>query len=78
VAWGGAAEDDNLVTTCWPCNARKGDLTLARLGWQLLPVDVDDTWDGLTRFYRDLWHQARCANPKLHHDWANALDVQLD
>jgi 5-methylcytosine-specific restriction endonuclease McrA len=77
-AWGGSADDDNLVTACWPCNARKGDLSLARLGWERLPVDVDDGWDGLTRFYRDLWQEAGRPNPKLHHDWASALGVEID
>ena len=27
--------EGNLVTTRWPCNVRKGDLTLEQLGWRL-------------------------------------------
>ena len=77
-AWGGPADDENLVTACWPCNARKGDVSLARLGWERVPVNADDAWDGLTRYYRALWQAARCPNPKLHHDWANALAVGID
>ena len=40
-ALGGAwLEESNLVTACWPCNARKGDLTLEQLGWPLRTVRV--------------------------------------
>jgi 5-methylcytosine-specific restriction endonuclease McrA len=74
---GGSADDNNLVTACWPCNARKADLSLARLGWELLPIPADDAWDGLTRFYNDLWQHAGCPKPNLHHDWASALSVEI-
>lgn len=74
---GGSADDENLVTACWPCNARKADLSLAVLGWERLPVPGDDSWDGLTRFYRDLWQHAGRPKPNLHLDWARALGIDI-
>jgi 5-methylcytosine-specific restriction endonuclease McrA len=78
VAGGGSAFDEaNLVTACWPCNAKKADLSLARLGWELLPIS-DDDWDGLTRFYRRLWNEAGRPKERLHRDWARGLGVGVD
>jgi HNH endonuclease len=64
----------NLVTACWPCNARKGDLSLRLLGWELLAVSETE-WDGLTRFYRPLWNLAGQPNPRLHSGWMRALGI---
>lgn len=75
---GGPADDENLVTACWPCNARKADLSLARLGWALRSIPVDEPWDGLTRFYGHLWQRAGRPKPSLHHEWASALSVEID
>jgi 5-methylcytosine-specific restriction endonuclease McrA len=75
---GGPANDENLVTACWPCNARKADLSLARLGWALQPAPSDERWDGLTRFYRQLWQRAGRPNARLHREWASALGVEID
>jgi hypothetical protein len=70
---GGAWLDvDNLVTACWPCNARKGDISLSRLGWELLPIPQDD-WDGLTRYYAALWRAAGAPKPDYHRSWMKAL-----
>jgi 5-methylcytosine-specific restriction endonuclease McrA len=74
-AWGSDWRTrDNLVTACWPCNARKGDLSLELLGWELLPVSEVE-WDGLTRFYRPLWNEAGQPKPRLHGSWMQALGV---
>ena len=70
---GGAwLEESNLVTACWPCNARKGDLTLEQLGWQLRAVD-ESSWDGLSGFYRDLWEIAGKPTKEAHPKWLQAL-----
>jgi HNH endonuclease len=70
---GGAwLEESNLVTACWPCNARKGDLTLEQLGWQLRAVD-ESSWDGLSGFYRDLWQFAGKPTDEAHPKWLQAL-----
>lgn len=65
---------DNLVTACWGCNRRKGDLRLAELGWSLVePHDVH--WRGLTELFRPLWEAA--GRPQLSEDertWMRAVD----
>lgn len=38
---------DNLVTACWNCNRRKGDLDLDEIGWALVEPR-DEEWKGLT------------------------------
>ena len=45
IVLGGTDDDDNLVTACWPCNQRKGDLPLT------LPLvdPADSTWCGADR-----------------------------
>ena len=50
-AAGGTNDDENLVTSCWPCNFSKGSDTLDELGLSD-PRDrppIMDDWDGLTR-----------------------------
>jgi 5-methylcytosine-specific restriction endonuclease McrA len=75
-AWGGDwLAESNLVTACWPCNARKGDLTLAQLGWRKLEVN-SSAWDGLTGAYPKLWDAAGRPNPRLHLDWMRCLGLQ--
>jgi hypothetical protein len=56
-AWSGKWDvEPNLVTACNPCNAAKSDLPLSALpGWQLKAIRVDESWDGLTRFYPGLY-----------------------
>ena len=54
VVLGGTDDDDNLVTACWPCNQRKGDLPLT----SPLVEPVDANWCGLTDRYRALWNKA--------------------
>ncbi len=46
--------ETNLVTACWGCNRRKGDLTLRELGWNLRDP-ADPTWHGLTELYEPAW-----------------------
>lgn len=53
-AHGGDNNLENLVTACWPCNVRKGELTLDRLGWKVHQV-ADTEWVGLTDLYPRLW-----------------------
>lgn len=65
-------EESNLVTACWPCNARKGDLTLEQLGWPLREV-AESSWDGLSSFYRDLWKIAGEPTDEGHPQWLQAL-----
>jgi len=75
-AWGGDWSDpSNLVTACWPCNARKGDLTLHQLGWSKLPISEQD-WDGLTGQYSALWERAGKPKPVLHLSWMKCVGVQ--
>jgi len=70
---GGAwLEESNLATACWPCNARKGDLTLEQLGWELRAV-AESSWDGLTSFYRQLWEIAGRPTAEAHPEWLRAL-----
>lgn len=55
IAGGGdPVAEDNLVTACWGCNRRKGDLTLEELGW-LLRAPINPTWRGLTELYEPAW-----------------------
>jgi HNH endonuclease len=66
-------DESNLVTACWPCNARKGDLTLEKLGWELRPVG-ESSWDGLSGFYRQLWEIAGRPTAEAHPLWLRALN----
>lgn len=63
IAGGGDPLDEgNLVTACWGCNRRKGDLTLEELGWELREP-ADPHWRGLTELYEPAWTAA--GRPKL-------------
>lgn len=66
--------ENNLVTACWPCNSRKSDISLARLGWELRPIPPA-SWDGLTSHYRSLWESAGHPKPRYHQSWMSALSV---
>jgi 5-methylcytosine-specific restriction endonuclease McrA len=66
-------DPENLVTACWPCNARKGDLTLELLDWGLLPIPGPDGWSGLTGSYERLWSIAGEPDPKVHRPWISAF-----
>lgn len=70
---GGAWLDpDNMVTACWPCNARKADFTLQQLDWELRQPQ-DEEWDGLTGYYSALWDIAGWPKPEYHRAWMSAL-----
>ncbi len=63
-AHGGSDQDlDNLVTACWPCNARKGDLP-ANLVEFVRHEPHDYSWDGLTSLYPSLWSAIRDRVPE--------------
>lgn len=56
---------ENLVTACWGCNRRKGDLRLEEIGWSLSdPQDKD--WMGLAERFNPLWE--RMGRPQLSED----------
>jgi 5-methylcytosine-specific restriction endonuclease McrA len=64
---------DNLVTACWNCNRRKGDLLLEEIGWSLVDPR-DKRWKGLTELFRPLWEAA--GRPSLSEDesaWMRAV-----
>lgn len=66
VAWGGPQKDPaNLVTSCWPCNRRKGDLRLEELGWELRDP-ASSEWDGLLGLYQRAYTAA--GHPPLTED----------
>ncbi|HZN73546.1 MAG TPA: HNH endonuclease [Micromonosporaceae bacterium] len=65
----------NLVTACWGCNRRKGDLRLDELGWSLIEPSIP-SWQGLTELFRPLWEAA--GQPPLTEDeraWMRAVDT---
>jgi len=53
-AGGDPVDPDNLVTACWGCNRRKGDLRLEEIGWSLVEPS-DQGWNGLTELFYPLW-----------------------
>ncbi|WP_425459493.1 HNH endonuclease [Georgenia muralis] len=65
--------EGNLVTACWGCNRRKGDLRLDELGWALRePADPD--WKGLADLFEPAWIGA--GRPLLGEDekaWMRAI-----
>jgi len=66
IADGGDPVDEaNLVTACWGCNRRKGDLRLSEIGWSLVEP-ADKTWNGLTELFYPLWEAA--GRPQLGED----------
>ena len=54
---GDPVDPANLVTACWGCNRRKGDLRLDEIGWSLVEP-ADKTWKGLTELFFPLWEVA--------------------
>ena len=65
----------NLVTACWGCNRRKGDLRLDELGWSLIEPSIRN-WHGLTELFRPLW--AAAGRPPLseaERAWMRAVDT---
>lgn len=58
-----------MACVCWICNRIKGDLTLDQLGWELRPIPPDMGWDGLTRYYRQLWELAGSPKTADHGLW---------
>jgi hypothetical protein len=74
IAHGGSNDDENLATACWPCNAIKSDFTLELLGWTLRPIS-DGDWDGLTRYYRELWKAAGRPKDRYHENWMALLGL---
>jgi 5-methylcytosine-specific restriction endonuclease McrA len=65
----------NLVTACWGCNRRKGDLRLDELDWPLIDP-ANPTWQGLTEVFRPLWNAA--GRPPLsedEHAWMRAVET---
>lgn len=71
---------ENLVTACWPCNVRKGDLDPELLGMNVREVGPPD-WDGLTTLYPVLWNRVEGRAPlkeqKSHQKWLKAFEVAL-
>ena len=78
LAWtlGGTNDPENLVCACWICNRVKGDLTLDQLGWELRPISADPDWDGLTRYYRQLWELAGSPKTADHPFWLRLFDAR--
>ncbi|HLZ20703.1 MAG TPA: HNH endonuclease [Ktedonobacterales bacterium] len=76
-ALGGPSAESNLVTACWPCNAKKGDLTLDQLGWSPRAIAEQEAWAGLTGQYSALWERAGKPKPVLHLSWMKCVGVQL-
>jgi len=50
-ARGGPDDANNWVTCSMKTNAAKSNWTLEELNWQLRPVNENDEWDGLSRWY---------------------------
>jgi 5-methylcytosine-specific restriction endonuclease McrA len=64
---GDPVDPANLVTACWGCNRRKGDLRLDEIGWSLVEP-ADKAWKGLTELFFPLWKAA--GQPDLSEDEA--------
>ena len=67
---------ENLVTACNPCNSIKADFDLEQLGWELQPTP-DSDWDGLTRFYPDVWLAAGRPSADYHVAWMADLGIRV-
>ena len=67
--------EGNLVTACWPCNGRKADFTLERLGWRVIEPP-NSKWDGLVSYYAPLWQIAGRPKPAYHLAWMRALGLE--
>ena len=74
IAGGGSPVDvDNLATSCWGCNRRKGDMTITDLNWTIRKP-TDPNWRGLSDLYQPLWKVA--GQPKVGDDemsWMRAV-----
>jgi 5-methylcytosine-specific restriction endonuclease McrA len=64
---GDPVDPANLVTACWGCNRRKGDLRLDEIGWSLVEP-ADKAWKGLTELFFPLWEAV--GRPDLSEDEA--------
>jgi 5-methylcytosine-specific restriction endonuclease McrA len=67
----------NLVTACWGCNRRKGDLRLEEIGWALVEP-ADHEWHGLEELFNPLWETV--GRPQLSEDetwWLKATASRL-
>lgn len=49
--------ETNVVTACWGCNRRKGDLRLEEIGWTLQEPG-DPHWKGLADLFEPAWISA--------------------
>ena len=67
---GGTDDLDNLVTACWPCNARKGDFALQEFGREPRPPAATN-WDGLSSHFPAFW--AAAGQPAAMRPWVSAL-----
>ena len=70
---GGWTDPDNHVTACVCCNTRKGNASLAELGWTL--TEPTAGWDGLVPLYAPIWERADRPRPEFHVRWLRALGV---
>ncbi|MGH3695672.1 MAG: HNH endonuclease [Pseudonocardiaceae bacterium] len=64
---GDPVDPANLVTACWGCNRRKGDLRLDEIGWSLVEP-ADKAWKGFTELFFPLWEAV--GRPDLSEDEA--------
>lgn len=75
VVHGGTDDVENLVTACTPCNSIKADFSLEILGWEMQPVGEIE-WDGLGRYYVELWEHAGRPKEAYHTAWMTALSLK--
>jgi hypothetical protein len=75
VTRGGSSARDNLVTSCWRCDATKADSLLSEVGWPEpeLGPRPRESWRGLTEHYRMLWEAAGRPEPGRHERWIRVL-----
>jgi len=65
-AKGGKTTWDNVVTSCYKCNSKKGSLTLAEIGWKIKK-----------RPAKPAWHPSIGIGSRMvpHKEWRNFLDL---
>ena len=63
---GGKTTWDNVVTSCYKCNSKKGSSTLAELGWKLLKVPEKPSWHPVLNIPLSLIP---------HKEWVNFMDI---
>lgn len=65
-AHGGKTTWDNVVTSCYKCNSKKGSQTLEELGWKIKKHPV-----------KPKWHPSVSFGSKMvpHKEWRNFLDL---